>query len=532
MDSCIEENPIILADFKTLNYLKTFKTSYDKLILNNWTSSFFIPLKFNSKKHLLLNSGVNPFINTPIKKDTGTIIIFISSPWIDKEIYDKKELKYLNDKLTEENPKISSISLSKTNPKYYITDEKEESGPEYRIIVDIEYVNAFNKTDVFNWRKIKSEEPTMLIGAHFDDAYDKKSPERGNGKYIEFDKPFIRQFLMRAQKISYEHFEFGNNIYYLDFPIYTDLMLKTIGGQRYFEGEFRISYEIFASKYYDKLKDNIRTNNLENYCFFVKRGDRFYTMGDPHFEEILDLIYDSLLCVFPIWVKNPKHDCALRSYTILEAIPNIFGYKFEKPVQTVLKEIPMDKYNSLNAKIEKNSAKLIQEEERKKKLEADKIRIMNEKRNKIAQNNAQIQFIARMKKLAKTIAQEAREYVIKKEVSKKREQAKKLIRMKQIAKIIAIEAKEFILKKETNKKSPEIIPEVKLPIINDDNYCDIGSDEYNRRVREWKFEKINPYFFCYPQQQVATLIPNLTPKKDDMWLFNLWNYNNLIYKIY
>ncbi len=519
MDNKSEHYPIILADFRTLNFLKSFKTAYENLILSNWTSSFFIPLNFENKQYILLNSGVNPFTNSPIGRDSGTIIIFTASAKIDLDIYSKKDLNLLNNRLTEENPQISSISLSLTNPKFYYTGDKEESGPEYRIIVDIGFVNAFNKTDVFNWKKIKNDEPTMLIGSHFDDVYEKKSSERGNFKNIEFDKAFMRQFLMRAQRIRYEPFG-KEDIYFLDFPLYTDIMLKNFGGQRYFECEFRVSYEIFVSRYYEILKHNIKTGSKDNCGIFIKKRDCFYTVGDEQFESIIDLIYDSTFCLYPIWVKNAKPKTILSSYIIFDVIPNIFGYKFEKPAVAVLTEVSVDKDVAISKKIKRNSEKLIEEEERKKKIEAEKEKAKTEKLAKIAQNNAANQHIAKMKKLAKIISQEAREFIIKKEVAKKRLETKHLSKMKELAKIIAHEAKNYI-----SNKAKKLTVETKIDIAPSNNdYCEIGSDEYKRRIKEWNFEKINPYFFCYPQEQIAALLPNITPKKDDMWLFNLWNY--------
>ena len=114
------------------------------------------------------------------------------------------------------------------------------------------------------------------------------------------------------------------------------------------------------------------------------------------------------------------------------------------------------------------------------------------------------------KEIAEKIAKEAQEYISIK------------MHKKTISKQIAIEAQNKLAIEAQNKLAIEA-QKCKLKNLNDQNFCEIGSDEYLRRVKEWNILKMNPYLFCYPIEQTIFKKPVLE-KNNDIWLFNLWNY--------
>jgi len=145
--------------------------------------------------------------------------------------------------------------------------------------------------------------------------------------------------------------------------------------------------------------------------------------------------------------------------------------------------------------------KLLEEEEIERKIAEEK-EIQKKKKRE------EQQYISKMKLLAKKIANEANEYVVKKEVKRRKEETK---------------IKQTIIKQTEVKQTEVKLTEVKITNDTDDNlFCEIGSQEYERRTKESDIKKINPNIFCYPIDQVANFFNNPPQKDDDIWLFNLW----------
>ena len=241
-----------------------------------------------------------------------------------------------------------------------------------------------------------------------------------------------------------------------------------------------------------------------------------------------------------------------------------FFEKINYNIKEIISKSPLTKMITGNKKnniseeeIQNNIDFLLKQEEHEKQIIKNKELEIKRKNDENAKKHAQAKIIKQHKALAKKIAYEARDHLNKINNIKKKELAKHETKMKIIAKALAYEAKVFIENKIQQKqkelelqqqklkelqfqqqkqkelqfqqqKQKEIINLEKIPknkssnknnkkertikisdfTNNDDEYCEINSSEYFRRINQWNLQKINPNIFCFPMNYIKSLHPS------------------------
>jgi len=474
---------------------------------------------------IILNTGFNPF---SYKKTSSTTKFFFYKNyefWNDlffKKSYDfnnsyKEDSIHgeINMLLLEKDPEIVTIPIVRDGSKYYIPnpelmDEAIEE-EDIRIVLSSFFIEQYFKLPVINYRLFQKINPTIIIPANWDFLNilgDEILPEKVrcplNLKNKNLDVNLKLLVLILCNARSFKHRIFPNeDIFYLYFFSLEDLSFNE-NSELVLLKKIEKSYNRFVG-YFFKNQYGLFFSQLVNEVTVFKIRNRIVTKEKPEFASIIEDIKDVKCLVSQTFYKNLKDDSILNQHVVCEIYENKFGFTqndFIPKLGEVIYTRKEKKKNTLSIEeVNANMKKLLEEEEIERKIAEEK-EIQKKKKRE------EQQYISKMKLLAKKIANEANEYVVKKEVKRRKEETK---------------IKQTIIKQTEVKQTEVKLTEVKITNDTDDNlFCEIGSQEYERRTKESDIKKINPNIFCYPIDQVANFFNNPPQKDDDIWLFNLW----------
>jgi len=568
----MERDIIFLTDKVTYNYF--LKNKLDNVILHlNNNDGIYYNIQSENKIFLIFNNEIDFFSNASLESDeiifTELDLLFWEEMLVNKQyLLDKVTSKndLINALLSEENSEITSIHLDKVNPGY-VFGGYDKSKQNYRLILNKKHVSRIKKIPTFDVTQFQKKSPIIILPMLWDLI------NSIGGKHLldyrvflenietDFDANMFNLLLNNGRLLKY-----GNNgetsIFYAQFYDLKDIAInKTTISKKfpylsyekleilfdYFSHNFfSFQYKQFVKNYAGYMENKIKIAfKIVNYLIFDDNSE---------FQGIISRIIEENFLISPCLIQNAPKDFPLNDYIIYDILPNVKGLNLKNPKFTVnLNEISINietKSNNSNIKSKKkltntlkqleildkkikeeeairNAEELIQEEEKEKELAKQKqVSKKIAKQQKIeeeAKRKAEIQYQTKMKQLARKIAYEAKEFVVKREVSKKRKEANHLIKMKELAKNLAFEAKIAFENRKAIKKEQNI--------IDNNSYCEIGSDEYIRRTKEWDLSKICPQIFCYPQEYITSLFTVSAPQspslitisepQEKLWLFDL-----------
>lgn len=518
----------IISDLNTINFLEKYcleDTDLSVLLLNVIsemkliTEYTYLPISMDRQWYILINSGVSCFSYEPIEEKE---IFFFDS---NLENYDRENVnKYLEQK------NLISIKLRCKNGRYYTV----ESNPEIRLITINDYKESYELLPKYVLRQIGSNYILEKPGIVFPNSLSvcdpklclslnqklKKNELCSNFDYITFfllllyGKNMKIPFFMHADlvfiqttEINISNAKLKNSNLRKDYEFFC---------RSFFEKEYRDFLSVslsmrFSNQKFEKnicskncsccdiAKKIIKSSQKNNDPIIFKEGKNFYQKSDPQYVHIEN--------------ELRKNKYMITFCEVLNFLPDCDDQKLLTEVRPIEDFFDIPKIQSKNIiseqEAEKNASELIAlvENEEMQKLSKNQ----KKKAKKTQENN-----IKQMKLLAKKIAYEAKDFIVKWQATNKKkknvEENKKII-----AKKIAEEAKTYI----DNLKQDEIIISQNLPDNN--TYCEINSEEYNRRVKDWDFQKIIPSIYSLPLDHIISLFENKTAKNESLWAFDLWS---------
>jgi len=525
-----------LSDKHTTEILKSCNFRFESPVkFRNMEVNRFVPLKIGKLIYALFNTGTNPFNYYPVTKNT---ILFYPDSFFNMDSKNHEEMlksvDVINHLLKAEIKTIATIAISCDIPNYILDHPNPDN--DIRILVPISLVNLYLKMEEFNIRKMKKNLPSIYMSMV--------------NAYICHDKGICSVKQGKTFRNIYTISFIGNKWFEL---ILNDCVKRYVGDDEIYIYETCSNVLDYGKKdqnYYNFLREQFKMFEKQySKVDYFYSGKTIIDKDNPTFIQIIDDIFNSRLLCFKLDAHLFK-----KSYIIYEVILNNIGFQFKLSINCP--DILMGKTDSEK---QNEIEKLIEEEEKEKKIKIEKNRKKREKaknkeflcnQKKIAKNicNQIMQSIKNKydklftKEIAEKIAKEAQEYfsikMHKKTIAKQiaieeqnklaiEEQNKLTIEAQNKLTIeaqnkLAIEAQNKLAIEAQNKLAIEA-QKCKLKNLNDQNFCEIGSDEYLRRVKEWNILKMNPYLFCYPIEQTIFKKPVLE-KNNDIWLFNLWNY--------
>jgi len=515
----------VIGDLYTLNLLRK-KQITPVFSFRNCENLLCIPILVNTEYYVLLNTGINPFCKSPISLDSKLLISGTNHYWgtiLEKNSIDISEdtrfsQEIMND-LLKRNKGIVTIPLYGHLNQYYYISQKSHTVDEVddaRLILDESYVDTFMKLPVMNFKNFVKKCPTIVIPKIWE--FMKLLAKSQNGVFIidlisnniEMSQSLFIILLFNGR--VFRHPSFGNEeIFFLYFFELDDLPLNNNDKNRIDTAlyqKIKRSYDVFVQKFF-KIEYEMFTMETMNKIDMIKSGNNIIFNGEPEFNLFIFDIISGKLLVNHCVIKN-QEGSILSGKIIIEVYPNKFDidvkFKIESfSMRKKIDRIPEEK-TIITEVLEEKWAKLIEDEEKEKEISEQKKLIKHQKKSPKTESDAK--HLNKMKIIAKNIAIEARSYIDRIRNKKFHEEKKHIEKMKPIAKLLAMEAVEYITKKNTK-------------ISNDNIYCEINSDEYNRRIKEWDLKKINPKIFCMPIDKVAELFQE-TQSRTDIWLFDLW----------
>lgn len=486
----------IIGDSYTYNVLKKNTTPIHFKLTDDCP---VIPLNIvDHDIFIILNTGFNPF---SFKETTAKTKFFFYKNfefWNDlffKKSYDFKKFENkdaihheINFLLQEKKPEIVTIPLIKETYGYYIPNPElmleaiEED--DIRIILSSSLIEQYFNLPVINYRTFQKISPTIVIPATWDflqilgdeTTLEKiRCPLNLQTKKIDINLKLLTLILSNGRNFKHKIF-INEDIFYLYFFSLDDLSL-TSESDCFFFKKIERSYNRFV-EYFFRNQYGLFFSQLINEVTILKKKNRIIIKGSPEFTTIINEIKNVKYLVSQTYIKNSKEQSILNGHVICEIYENKFGF-LEQDFIPKLGEVIYQREEKrvlTQEEVDKNMMKLLEEEEIEKK-------IVKEKEMERMRKREEQQHISRMRSLAKKISYEAKEYFLKKEHEK--------------SKIIKKNKKKY----ESNIKSIQ-------PTINvEDNFCEIGSPEYDLK----KIIPIDTNSFNNPPQT-----------NKDMWLFNLW----------
>ncbi len=557
------ESKNIIADHYTANIFIKLQTDINVKFKEN-EDNIFLHLKTKESSYIILNTGYNPFSLNFITQNTKIIPIedneFWINIWMEYEL-DKIQnsaplFEIINFLMSEERSQIVLIPLEIISNKYFMTNQHNKMEQSDTVLVmPSYYVPKYMDLPIMSYKFLSQRSPVVIIPYIWNflhviaDFFNGIFPLALNSEKLEFNFCLFVVFLGNARNFRQKKYP-NEDIFYLyfydieDIPI--DNFLKDEKSPYYSSYLKMIETYIYFHQQYFHTEYNIFMNETKDKIDLIKFGKNIIYKEEPNFGEYINGIINCDFLIANCSIKNTYNKHSLYNKKICEIFVNDKGYQFKgiapkfKKINNItsylknnlvgITKLPRSqKEYQMQQTIEMNQTKLLQEEEIEKEI-ANKKEI--EKKIKLEENikrKKENQLLLEKKKLAKKLAIEAKELIVKREVAKKREFAKHISKMKSIAKILASEAKIYYEKYFIqSKKEAKILQELDILQLEskDEEYCQIGSPEYKRRLLEWNLEKINPNLFCQPLEKISQLFSENSP---NIWLFNLWNYNYPLY---
>lgn len=555
--SSLFESKNIIADNYTANIFIKLRTDIN-IKFKEIDDSIFLHIPIKDDNLIILNTGFNPFSLNLLTKDTKIITIEDDHFWIDLWIDNDLDLidqcipmyTIMNNLLSRERSPIVSIPFETINNKYYMTNQHNKKDLSNTVLIlPSYYVQKYMNLPIMSYKFLMSKPPTVIIPQTWSflhiiaEFFNGSFPLMIYSEKLEFN--FCLFVVLLGNGRNFRQINYPNeDIFYLYFYELDDIPIDNFIKNTdcpYYSSYLKMveTYKIFHEYYFHTEYYNFN-KDLKYKVDIIKFGMISIKKDNPKFQEYIDGIINCDYLLSQCSIKNVNKHHSFYSKIMIEIFVNNKGYQFRdvppkfKKISNIVNylndtitgitKLPRsEKEHLIQQMIEQNQAKLLEEEELEKER---KNRKEEEKKKKLEENikkKQENQVLSEKKKLAKKIALEAKEYLVKKEVAKKREIAKHISKMKSLAKIIALDAKIYYEKYLIqSKKEAKILQEIEIINLEskDEEYCQIGSPEYNRRILEWNLEKINPKIFCHPREKIAQLFSENSP---NIWLFNLWN---------
>lgn len=408
----------ILADEYTTNVLLKSKKKIDKVDFPDKKFSFLARLQTNQYCFLVLNNGTNIFSYEPIKNTTQIIVE-------ERIILDLTSdiVSIINSFLVCDRPLLATIPVSDTSPRFYLG--KVDTAVDFRIIVKNDFVKIYEELLVINIRKMRIDCPTILVTPFWEFTIRGGSKTDFRKNHIDMDPFFWYVFIFAGQKIDQTLLGCDHDIFYIDFPLDDERISGKLNVLQVLFDNFRCGYNFFGDVY-------------PNEVTHLKIGKEIISKRDPRFVEVSMEIMESKKLVSFLNIKNIKEGSMLRKCSIFEVYNNVYEFKFErkKIKQSLSIDIKKDVVLT-QQEIDENIARLLEEENIERELDEIRRKERKDRDKRKKMKKKEYEEHQKLKEIAKKLAIEAKEFIVKKNLQKKRY--------------------EIQTKKENNKFSKEIV---------------------------------------------------------------------------
>ena len=542
----------IIGDINVANFLekKYPKDSEINEIMDEVTdlnyNRPFLPIVIRFQLYIILNTGINCFSDELVTDDEKIIP--------DSGITFKNKSKKLTDLYNSDilNGVLTTIKMKSINGRYYTVEDDYD----FRIVTSILYKEYYTKI------------PEIILKMDDDGEYELIKPQVVYPNSLSVCMSNVYLTINDCLKPKTTSKKIGYNIFYILLVLGHNLKMElfenmdiiyikpinnNIDTLKLKEGASRNDYALLCRTFFEKeysdylaLSFSIKLGlqkgfgsicnkicdccteaskhfkkNIENGGLIVfKEGNNFYQKGDENFlrieSEMRKCNYIMTFCeVANVYVEASEMKLLIEVFPVEE----FFG-KIDSPKKSQKSpQIPL--ISEEDARKNADELLALDELDKKQKIQKKSKKKEKEKAKKEVERN-----LEKLKSLAKTIALEAKSYFNKfNNLKNKRINAEN--NKKKIASKLAYEAKEYL----ESKKLPDFFPPTQKEdlceleesyeiITNDDNsHCEIGSEEFYRRVHDWNLLEIIPQIYCLPKKEIISLF--IEPK-EKLWAFELW----------
>lgn len=427
----VEINTILTDEFTVNLFQKNKHKTADVPITEK--SNFFAKIKISNVTYFLLNSGHSPFIFDPVSENSTVSFqdrITIEYPIGEIDIFTVNRNLF--------SKKWASICYSDTNPIFYLPKKDDEN--DCRIIVDTQFILEYSSLTIIDYRFLKRKNPVLLISPLWEGVMKKGVICKTDyvNRLLEFDPFFYYIFIFYGNLLPKNIFQCDDDIFYVDIPIDKDKLNVGTRTSSIVEYHFKHAYNLFVDIYPEKITH-------------LKIGDDFIKNSDPRFLEIGEKIIEQFYLVSWLNLKNCKKDSILNNILVIEVFPNKYGLSFpRKEKKTTVRKTIQQKSLSPE-EIQQNLNLLLEEEQKENERKRQMELLEKEKRDNIVKKRADNEATKKLKILAKKIALECREYVVKRDLAKKRAEKAIKIETTKISKEIVSSIVEQTIRKLPNE---------------------------------------------------------------------------------
>ena len=505
------ESTNIIGDINLVNFIQSKSVKdYDFETVGKFNKTF-LEIKLNNSNYIIFNCAINCFSYELLSNEHPQILFDCQNKYLKfwEKYYNSFDtlnhqhfIQLINNKLSTKD--IICIKLQQKNNQYYIV-EKE---PTFILITETQTKLNYDKLSAYVLKEIEGNyqmiKPAIIypnsISIYFPKCFfvlSKELPKKEITNNIDHlclyiiwkhgenlkhnllkneDVVFINMkdelFQVKEQKSLTEYQNFCQKFYHNEYSIYLSYTIS-----------LRSAGSIIARE-----KRKFSQTKIEREIQFVFKDDnKLYEKTNEEY--------------FQIESQLRKNQCLMAFCEICNYIPN--GQEEIMLIDTQrnpYKSINMDTKKTISEEEAIKNAEILLEMEKNEK-EKRKIKNSKKKEKKTYEKN-----LEKTKLLAKKIAQEAKDYSIKLEISRKNK-IDLQNQLKNLAKIISQEAK--------------IYYENKILKL-DQNHCDINSPEFIRRTIEWNFLEFLPELYTYPKDYLISIFSKKQPDNNPQWAFNLW----------
>lgn len=467
-----ESNQIIGDNFLA-NYLHK-NNPRDIFFLRNKKDNIYLPIKIDKKIYILFNTGIDCICNEVIPKNVKTMIPDTFAGFITKR---EVVMKHINQNLKLNNGMFYIIKLKMENNRYYYSNDMKEY--DYCIILDINMKESFLHLPELNIRNIPQQNPMIFIPTLW--KSEKIEEIDFTNDKLEITYNIFKLIINFALSFKSNIFENKPQLY-LAWPYSDDGVLKP----KPIEPKF----------FDDELKGYVEC--LGERTTYIFCNDKVSKRGTPEFQKLDKSIREGKNKISQCIIKNPID--SLKNIIIFS---NIVTESFFPKGKKIISEEDADKNAKILLELEENEKKLAE-------IKKEKNKEANKKKNEIN----------KLKSLFRKLFKEAEVFI---PIMKSNSANIKLAENKK--KIILKNLANNALQYYNNKKSSDIVlPQLAKNVEDDNINCEIGTDEYRRRVQNWNFEEFLPEIYCMSKKELISIFSKKEPKEQNLWLFNL-NYN-------
>jgi len=525
----------IIGDVNILEYLEKNESQDLFYIISrdyNFNERSYLPFSINKKPYVLLNTNIDCFSDELITKDEEIIYDdeeFISS--IEK-IY-KSKFGEKSDRLSIFNYYLSkddsfkiliTLKVKKRGGRYFLVERDQD----FRIITLYRFKEILNNLPIISIKPNENGQfkllkpiiiyPTSLIifsrtglfcfdelnGINlqenlqfgvfkmiFNYGYNMKSSIFSHRDIVFIKVDYITPLdVINFRKISHESFDkLCNDFFKFEFEFFLDKMINEVL-------IFKMEKNLFlkGSLQFDEGVDDIKNDKYNISPCIIKNGD--YLIENA-------IIYDVEKKNNDIFIEKTISKKNYRKMQIHKLLPNVEKITDEEALKNAQALLELEE----REKEEKEEKKKLKKKKKQNKKKLN-IKLIDEAKPEIKlidEAKPDIKLVDDKKKLANSLALEA-----KKEY------------LKRLSKLNQLENQKIIAKK--------IMKEVENYWQNkyDGMNCEIGSIEYMRRVKEWDFSHFLPEIYCLPKDTLISLLahkqapPTISfQPKENLWLFEL-----------